>query len=112
LNLAINSTYGYPPWIGGNTKAAAALKQQLAMHSPILTAWEHNSIKGLCEDLGVPESQIPDWHSSDFDSVYVLNFTKAMVLSSFHTAHEAFHEDDVEYDHVTDGNSTGTGGPR
>lgn len=88
LGLKINSTYGYPPWIGGNSKAAAAMKEQLAVSFNILTAWEHNNIKYLSEDLGVAKSQIPDWPSTDFDSVYVLTFNDSMSLSSFHVAHE------------------------
>jgi hypothetical protein len=29
LQLPVNNTYGYPPWIGGNGKGAAAIKQTL-----------------------------------------------------------------------------------
>lgn len=93
LGLPINSTFGYPPWIGGNKGGAAAMKEHLAQTSPILTAWEHNNINFLAEDLGVPSSQLPHWSSTDFDTVYVVKFTASsggVAFSSFHTAHENF----------------------
>ena len=69
LSLRINNTYGYPPWIGGNSKAAGVIKQvsmSLPTGSAVLAAWEHVNIQFLAQDLGVPKSEIPSWDGSNY----------------------------------------------
>ena len=75
LNLTLNFTFGYPPWIGGNSEAASAIRNAtLPGGQFVLVAWEHVNIQFLVADLGVDKSLIPVWHGDDYDTVYVLTY--------------------------------------
>merc|ERR1712086_384313 len=92
LNLTIDHSHGYPFWIGGNKGAAKAMLASLqATGGPVMTAWEHVNIQYLVEDLGVAKTSVPDWQSTDFDTVYVLSFYDNQTLASFHVEHENIH---------------------
>ena len=89
LSLPIVFDYGYPPWLGGNAKAAAAIRNASASSATTLVAWEHVNIQYLPADLGVPKEQIPTWPDSDFDTVYVLRFAQGQ-LTNFTVAAQNF----------------------
>ena len=72
LSVPIDFDHGYPAAIGGNQGAADALKKAAQSHSVVLASWEHYNIQFLTADLGVKKSDIPNWGSDDFDSVYVV----------------------------------------
>ena len=93
LGIPINFTYGFPANLGGNPRAASAMKASLAAQGAgavVLTAWEHVNIQFLAEDLGVAKSSVPNWPGSDYDTVYVLTFDGAQTLTSFKVAAENY----------------------
>lgn len=49
-------------------------------HQRVLIIWNHNMIPQLANLLGIKE-KLPVWPSSDFDSVYILNYTDNGKLS-------------------------------
>eukprot|EP00656_Telonema_subtile_P007132 TRINITY_DN1333_c0_g1_i1.p1 TRINITY_DN1333_c0_g1~~TRINITY_DN1333_c0_g1_i1.p1 ORF type:complete len:207 (+),score=41.78 TRINITY_DN1333_c0_g1_i1:102-722(+) len=89
LNVTIDHKQGYPPWVGGNKGAAAAIKQATGVAPVILVAWEHENIQFLTADLGVPKASIPAWSNNDYDTVYQLQFSDG-VMSNFSVAAENF----------------------
>ena len=93
LGIPINFTYGFPAKLGGNTRAAQAMKDSLRAQDGagvVLTAWEHVNIQFLAEDLGVAKSQVPNWPGTDYDTVYVLEFDSTQRLTSFRVAAENY----------------------
>lgn len=75
-NIDIVHDYGYRAVLGGNDKAAEAIKGQLKSVDVILVAWEHNNILPLALALGASEENVPaKWSDDDFDTVYSLSFT-------------------------------------
>ena len=72
LHLPIVFDYGYPSWLGGNSLAAAAIRNASLAVDIVLVAWEHVNIQYLTADLGVPKASIPNWPDSDYDTVYEL----------------------------------------
>uniref|UniRef100_A0A7S2ISE4 Uncharacterized protein n=1 Tax=Haptolina brevifila TaxID=156173 RepID=A0A7S2ISE4_9EUKA len=92
LSLPIIFDYGYPKWLGGNSRAAKAILAKSAVAFPVLVAWEHRNIRNLTADLGVEESIIPDWSWLDFDTVYMLNFSPTGAVIDFQIAAENFVE--------------------
>eukprot|EP00912_Choanoflagellata_sp_UC4_P002204 UC4_evm5s1393 len=89
LRLPINFNYGYTSKLGGNQRAADAIRLHTHNTTNILVAWEHVNIKYLTADLGVDRNSIPTWSGSDFDTVYILRFTDG-TLHSFSIAHENY----------------------
>ena len=87
LSLPVVFDYGYPLWVSGNSKSAAAIKEAAAATPVVLVAWEHNNIKALAEYLGVAKADIPAWPSGDFDSDYSLTLDGEGTVVSF--VHEA-----------------------
>jgi hypothetical protein len=86
LGLPIDLKHGYNPLLGGNSKAAEAMKSSLKRggdETVVLASWEHFNIQFLAVDLGVDKSKIPNWASSDYDSVYVLEFDSTQTLTNF-----------------------------
>jgi len=78
---------------GGNVGAATAIKAALNVTGgPVLAAWEHVNIQYLTEDLGVSKDAIPNWPSSDYDSVYVLEFDDSQALKTFTVSHQNFNQ--------------------
>jgi hypothetical protein len=58
-----------------NKKAAAAILDELKKTGgPVLAGWESQNVKYLTRDLGVPPSQVQEWPTDDFDSVYELTY--------------------------------------
>jgi len=92
IALPIDSTFGYNPWVGGNGKAAVAVKESLrATRGQVLVAWEHVNIQFLIEALGVDKSKVPSWPDSDYDTVSVLKFDSLLNLISFKASAQNFH---------------------
>ena len=79
LGLPIAFDYGYPAWLGGNARAAAAILGANA--STVLVAWEHVNIQYLVEHLGVPKARVPHWPDDAFDTVYVLSVRDGSVVN-------------------------------
>ena len=51
LSLPIVFSYGYPSWEGGNSLAAAAIRNASFAASVVLVAWEHINIQYLTVDV-------------------------------------------------------------
>ena len=51
LSLPIVFSYGYPSWEGGNSLAAAAIRNASFAASVVLVAWEHVNIQYLTADV-------------------------------------------------------------
>ncbi|RDU98571.1 histidine phosphatase family protein [Trinickia dinghuensis] len=75
FTLPVNTDYGYSEI----DKLEQALIQPGQAGKLIVTAWEHREIEDLVRDIvskygggSSAASNVPYWHSSDFDSVYVV----------------------------------------
>eukprot|EP00404_Azadinium_spinosum_P001529 CAMPEP_0180416898 /NCGR_PEP_ID=MMETSP1036_2-20121128/737_1 /TAXON_ID=632150 /ORGANISM="Azadinium spinosum, Strain 3D9" /LENGTH=121 /DNA_ID=CAMNT_0022421875 /DNA_START=360 /DNA_END=725 /DNA_ORIENTATION=+ len=95
LGLQIDMSHGgEKPGVGpggGNAGAAQAILQTLnSTGGPLLVAWEHFNIESLIAELGVPESDVPVWEESDYDSVYALSFDRENRLTAFGHLQENF----------------------
>jgi hypothetical protein len=92
LELPVNATYGYPFWLGGNARAAAAIKEAAAAGQwPVLATWEHVNIQYLARDIGVLSSVIPVWGDDDYDTVYVIVLHPvSLLVSSFDVKRQNF----------------------
>ena len=82
MNLTTSFAHGHEI-NGGNAAAADAIREASKTEEVILVAWEHVNIQYLTADLGVAPTDIPEWKSSDFDTVYVLTLDAAGKLNSF-----------------------------
>jgi len=73
LSMAVNTDYGLDDLDG----LAAALRQPAYGQATVFVAWEHRLIEQLARQLlkqaGADASVVPHWHSSDFDSLYIVS---------------------------------------
>lgn len=84
VDLSINTEYGFMPQLGNNAGAALAIKKKLAEPGVniIVVAWEHqNIIKGWFDDdpglavgLGASADDLPDWPSTDYDTLFAMYY--------------------------------------
>ena len=79
---------------GGCTAIADAIKKKLSDHKYVLFVSEHVHIQYIVHDLGVPKSQIPEWKSSDYDSVYKLKFSGSKVSFSVHKQGQSLEDEE------------------
>jgi len=73
LGLSVDFTHGARQ--GEGKGFANAIKNEASKGKTVLVASEHNHIQYIANDIGVPKNEIPHWHGSDYDSVYVVTLS-------------------------------------
>jgi len=69
-NLPINKL----SFFGGNKGAAEKITDTLQTKNVVLVCWEHFNIYYLTKHLRVPQSMIRRWKSTDYSSVYEIQY--------------------------------------
>jgi hypothetical protein len=75
FGLPVNASIG----VSDTEGLRAALEKPVYRNARVLIAWEHGNIEGTVRALlaahGADATVVPEWHSDDFDSIYVVTIT-------------------------------------
>jgi hypothetical protein len=81
-NLTLNSTYKDSEPV----PAATEIKNKSGV---VLVVWDHTNIPAMARALGA--KGVPKWHKTDFDSIWIVEFTKGAAQPSFSIQSENIH---------------------